>query len=145
MDFKGLVQARPAGRTGLWRIGDRNVIVDGSTRFDESKGPAVVGALVAVVGYTDSSGQVLALRIKVENAVATPAPTVKFIDTIQLMPSSGLIGTWQVGGRRVNVKASTQILGDHARYVVGAKARVRGLQAADGSVNATAVDLYIAN
>ena len=51
------MQARPTGRTGLWRIGDRDVIVDGSTRFDESKGPAVVGAKVAVVGYKDSNGR----------------------------------------------------------------------------------------
>ena len=137
------MQARPTGRIGLWRIGNRDVIVDGSTRFDETKGPAVVGALVEVVGYADSNGQILALRIKVENATATPAPPVKFIGTIQRLPDAGLIGTWQVDGRMVTVTASTQVLGDHSRYTVGARTRVRGWQAAGGSITATEIELYI--
>ena len=143
IDFKGLVQTRPTGRIGLWRIGDRDVAVDSSTRFDETKGPAVAGTLVEVVGYADSNGQILALRIKVENALATPVPTVKFIGAIQRLPATGLIGAWQVADRSVNVTASTQVLGNHARYVVGARVKVRGRQAADGSITATEIELYV--
>ena len=145
VEFQGLVQARPAGRTGLWRIADRDVIVDGSTRFDESKGPAVVGAKVAVVGYKDSNGQILALQIKVENAVATPVPTTKMIGEIKSLPGGNLIGSWQVDDQTVAVTAATQILGDHARYRVGTKVRVRGLSTGAKSIAATVIELYNSN
>ena len=117
--------------------------MDAGTRFDESKGQAVVGAMVVVKGYEDASGRTLALRITVENPVATPVPTVKFIGTIERLPGTGLIGVWQVGGHRVSVTASTQVLGEHARYRVGARVKIRGRQAADGSVTATEVEMYV--
>ena len=145
VDFKGLVQARPTGRIGLWRIGDRDVVVDGSTRFDESKGPAVVGAKVAVVGYKDSNGQILAVQIKVEDAVATPVPTTKMIGEIKSLPGGDLIGSWQVDDQTVAVTAATQILGDHARYRVGTKVRVRGLVTGAKSIASTVIELYNSN
>ena len=119
--------------------------MDGSTRFDESKGPAVVGAKVAVVGYKDSNGQVLALQIKVESAVATPAPTTKMIGEIKSLPGGNLIGSWQVDDQTVVVTAATQILGDHAQYHVGTKVRVRGLGTGAKSIAATVIELYNSN
>ena len=43
------------------------------------------------------------------------------------------------------VTAATQILGDHARYHVGTKVRVRGLGAGAKSIAATVIELYNAN
>lgn len=142
VEFKGLVQARPANRIGVWRIGDRDVLVDASTRFDESKGQAAIGVEVEVKGYEDASRQIQALRITVKNSVATPAPTVKFIGVIERLPATGLIGVWQVGEHRVSVTDSTEIEGEPARYRIGASVKIRGQQDAEGLVTATKVELY---
>lgn len=137
-----MVQTRPANRIGAWQIGGRTVIVTASTRFDESKGPAVVGATVQVKGYQETNGQVSAQRIKTESASGPAEPTVKWIGVIESLPGGDLVGVWQVGGQDVTVSASTQLHGDHAAYVLGARVKVRARTATDGVLVATDVELY---
>jgi hypothetical protein len=142
IEFTGVVQTRPANRIGAWQIGGRTVIVTASTRFDESKGPAVVGATVQVKGYQETNGQVSAQRIKTESASGPAEPTVKWIGVIESLPGGDLVGVWQVGGQAVTVSASTQLHGDHAAYVLGARVKVRARTATDGVLVATDVELY---
>ncbi len=141
IEFTGVVQTRPTNRTGTWQIGGRTVIVTSSTRFDEAKGPAAVGATVQVKGYQETNGQVSAQRIKTESAARSEEPTVKWVGAIESLPASGLVGTWQVGGRAVHVTASTQLHGAHAAYRVGAMVKVRALSAPDGIATATDIEL----
>ncbi len=53
------------------------------------------------------------------------------------MPANGLVGTWQIGGRTVNVNARTRIQkGDVASLRPGAIVQVMGWQQPAGSINA---------
>ena len=47
-DFYGIVESRPAGKTGTWIIGGREVVVTERTELDEDDGPLVVGACAEV-------------------------------------------------------------------------------------------------
>ena len=47
-DFYGLIESRPAGNTGTWVIGGRQVSATEQTKFDDDEGPLAVGACVEV-------------------------------------------------------------------------------------------------
>ncbi len=47
-DFNGIVESRPVGTAGTWKIGGRSLEVTATTKLDEDSGPAKVGACVAV-------------------------------------------------------------------------------------------------
>ncbi|NCA91006.1 MAG: hypothetical protein EOM92_19560 [Gammaproteobacteria bacterium] len=47
-DFTGIVESRPAGIAGTWRIGGRAIEATATTKLDEDDGPAQVGACVSV-------------------------------------------------------------------------------------------------
>ncbi len=139
-ELKGQVEARPAGRIGWWRIAGQDVRTDASTRFDESNGPAVVGAFVQVKGYILSDGTRLATRIKVERSDDQEVK-IKFRGVIQSLPATGLIGQWQVGGRTVLVTASTRLEGRPADYAVGVMVKVYAIQGANGVITAQEIEL----
>ena len=52
-DCSGMVDSRPAGKTGTCVIGGRDVVVPAKTALDDEEGPLVVGAC-AEVEYTSS-------------------------------------------------------------------------------------------
>lgn len=137
-EIKGQVQIRPAERLGIWRIADLDIRVDASTRFDEEHGPAVVGAIVEVKGFQAEDGQRLATRLKVEKSAEQPVK-VKFRGPLERLPSSGLLGKWQVAGRIVLVTATTEIKGPSSAYIPGVEVQVHGQQAADGTITATEI------
>lgn len=64
-----------------------------------------------------------------------------FQGAIESLPSSGFIGDWRVGGRIVHVSAATEIRQDNGPAVVGAQVEVKGATQADGSSNATRVEV----
>jgi len=46
--FYGIVQSKPAGLQGTWKIGGRTVTASRGAQFDQSQGPLVVGACAKV-------------------------------------------------------------------------------------------------
>jgi Domain of unknown function (DUF5666) len=84
---------------------------------------------------------VLAMLIPTTAAFASTDNQVQFTGKIQSLPQNGLIGIWQVGGRTVHVKATTQIDQSDGAAVVGATATVEGRLRKDGSVKATSIDV----
>lgn len=140
VEFAGVVESRPSGRIGMWRIDGRNVTVDATTRFDEKKGPAIVGASVKLRGMQDAGGNILAQRITVQSTGDRSRET-KFIGTIQQLPSGGLLGAWLVSGNTVNVDAQTEVHGNASRYRVGAVVKIHGRRLADNTVTADEVSL----
>jgi hypothetical protein len=64
-----------------------------------------------------------------------------FTGVIESLPGAGFIGDWRVGGRTVHVTASTEIRQNDGAAVVGAQVEVRGTTQADGSINATRVEV----
>lgn len=46
--FYGIIQSKPAGMQGTWKIGGRTITTSRGTEFDQIQGPLVVGACAKV-------------------------------------------------------------------------------------------------
>jgi|GEM_PF-1039221 len=66
---------------------------------------------------------------------------ISFQGLIESLPAGGFIGDWRVGGHTVHVSAATEIRQDDGAAVVGALVEVRGTTLADGSTDATRIDV----
>ncbi len=142
--FYGTVQSLPAGLIGTWTVDGRTVNVTPGTRIKQKRGPAAVGAYVEVKGTQQPSGAVDAYEIEVKSGSggggAPVGSQVKFYGTVQSLPA-GLIGTWMVDGRTVNVTPGTQIKQKRGPAAVGAFVEVKGVMQTDGSVNAFKIEV----
>ena len=67
--------------------------------------------------------------------------TFDFSGTIQALPPSGTTGDWTVGSKIVHVAATTEIRQQDGAAAVGASVEVRGSLRADGSVDASRIDV----
>ena len=143
-ELKGAIEVKGGG---TWRIAGQDVIVDGSTRIDESDGAAVGGAQVEVKGFRDGANRLLATRIKVESGNGggggggNTSTITKWRGFIEKLPATGLMGEWQVGGRTFTVNSQTQLPNPAAAYKVGAWVKVQAVQASGGAVTAHEVEL----
>src|SRR5438874_9782323 len=122
VEFSGTVQTMPgSGLIGNWTIAGKKVQTTASTEFDQEDGAIGVGAVVEVEGAVQSDGSVLAQQIAVKIGVGTPPPPGgpgtpppgddegDFTGAIQSLPPSGLLGTWVVAGRTVQVVSTTSL------------------------------------
>ena len=145
--FYGTVEQMPAdGFIGTWIISGRVTTVTATTRIEQEHGPAVVGAYVEVEGYLQADGSVSATKIEVKSSPGSGGGGgnvgyVKFYGVVEDLPATGFIGDWVVSGRTVRVDASTRIEQEHGTVRIGAFVEVKGIQQADGSVNATKIEV----
>lgn len=140
--FDGVIEKLPeAGLRGEWTVGGKTVLVSPSTRINQEKGLAVVGAEVNVAGVQDD-GKVVAHQITVLKSPATGGRPVAFIGRIEGLPASGVIGDWKVAGRTVVVSASTVLMPKDVAPKPGMWALVEGLRAPDGAVQARSVRVW---
>jgi hypothetical protein len=65
----------------------------------------------------------------------------EFTGTVQSLPAMGLVGDWKVSGKTVHVTAKTEIEQDDGVVAVGAVVQVEGTQRADGSVDASQIEV----
>jgi hypothetical protein len=66
-DFRGTIESLPAfGLIGEWRVGGRIVRVSASTRINQERAAAVIGALVEVKGSLQPDGSVDATEVEVK-------------------------------------------------------------------------------
>lgn len=154
--FFGTVESLPqGGLVGTWTVSSRAVRVTESTVVEREHGVApAVGSYVEVEGAQLADGSIRASKVEVKTGGSggsggsgggsTPPASgsgyVSFRSTIDELPSGGLVGEWTVGGRTVFVTAATRIK-KPARARQGAPVEVRGNQRADGSIDASRVDL----
>jgi len=148
IEFTGAVQAMPAsGLIGNWTIAGKTVQTNASTEFDQENGQLAVGAVVTVEGTLQSDGSVLAEQIEVKVGVGAPPPPGggedegEFTGAIQSLPASGLLGTWQVAGRAVQVVSTTTLEQENGGFAVGAIVEVEGLPDANGVIVASKIEL----
>jgi hypothetical protein len=142
VNFNGTIGKLPdTGLRGEWTVDGKTVQVVPSTRINQEKGLAVVGAEVNVVGV-QADGKVVAHLITVLKSPAAGGHPVAFIGRIEDLPSSGLLGDWKVAGRTVAVSASTVLLPKDVAPKVGMWALVEGLRTSDGVVQARSVRLW---
>lgn len=60
---------------------------------------------------------------------------------VEALPSDGLIGTWQVSGRTVQVTEATAIDQEMGSIAVGAPVEVEGAAQPDGSILASEIEV----
>ena len=152
VQFTGTVQSMPgSGLIGNWTIAGKTVQANASTEFDQENGQIGVGAVVSVEGTVQSDGSVLAQQIEVMMGVGgTPPPPGgpppgddegDFTGAIQSLPPSGLLGTWVVAGRTVQVVSTTSLEQENGGFAVGAIVEVEGLPDANGVIVASEMEL----
>ena len=147
-EFAGPIVALPDGTLlGNWTVGGKTVIVVSTTALDQEHGAFAVGAIVEVDGLPDASGAIVASRIETKTSAPgapggkMPTPgNVELAGKIETLPAAGLIGDWQVGGRKVIVSASTLKDAEHGPFVVGASVEAKGALDATGALVAARVE-----
>lgn len=119
VEFEGTIEKLPSqGLIGDWIVSGRTVRVGNSTRIDQEKGPAAVGATVEVKGY-QQSGIIEAAEIEVKSS---PAAT-EVDKEIQLIPSAadpdaeGRARIKASGGRE-ELEIEARGLNPSARYAI---------------------------
>jgi len=141
--FLGTLQGLPAGSgAGDWTVSGKTVHVTASTRINQNNGPLAIGATVQVEGTSRSDGSVDARSIEVR----APAPggggapgLAEFRGAIEQFQAGA--GDWRVGGRTVHVSGSTVLRNEGGAFAVGAFVEVKGTSRADGSIDATSIEV----
>ena len=81
-----------------------------------------------------------AVKIEVESGDDDGRDELK--GAIESLPAGpGFQGDWRVAGRIVHVTAATVLDQEHGTFVIGALVEVHGLMRADGSIDATRIEL----
>jgi Domain of unknown function (DUF5666) len=143
-EFKGTIQTLPAtaGFIGDWRVGGRTIHVSSSTRVEAEDGPVAVGAFVEIHGAVRADGSMDATKIEVKSNIAGDDGRDELKGAIESLPSAlGFVGDWQVNGHTVHVTLATILNQEHGAFTVGALVEVKGTQRADGSIDASRIEL----
>jgi Domain of unknown function (DUF5666) len=161
-EFTGTVSSLPSnGFIGDWTVGGRTVHVTGATRVNEEDGHITVGATVKVEGRSRSDNSVDATEVELRQANSGGGNGggddhggggngggddrggnngAQFKGTIESFPA-GFVGDWQIGGRTIHVTASTRLETNDGPVAVGAFVEVEGSMRADGSMDATKIEV----
>ena len=145
--FKGTIEIFPnaPGFIGDWRVGGRAIHVTAGTQIETEFGPVAVGAFVEIKGTVRADGSIDATKIETKSNVAGGDGRDEFKGMIESLPAGGLVGDWKVKGRTVHVTAATVIDQEHGRIAVGAVVEVSGTLRADGSLDATRIEVRTAS
>lgn len=141
VNFKGTIQTFPAGFLGDWNVGGRTIHVSAATRIEAQFGPVAVGAFVEVKGAVASDNSIDATKIEVKSNVGGGDGRHEVKGNIQSLPSGSLLGDWVVGGTTVHVSSATFINQEHGAAAVGVFVEVHGSLRADGSFDATRIEI----
>ena len=136
--WQGLVVSRPSdGKIGTWVIGERSVNVVESTRFNEGRGPAEVGARVEVIALRVPVTTPSALNLEaVLIYVLVPAPTEPIIISgrVTVLGTDYLI----VNQLRIHFDNTTQITGE---LIEGAVVKVEAVRLSTGGLHAQSIEV----
>jgi uncharacterized protein (TIGR03437 family) len=140
--FSGKIEELPStpNRAGDWKVSGRTIRVSATTKIEEDRAKAAVGALVEIEGLAQTDGSINALEIEVKPDFGSGLP-VKFLGRVEKLPSTtGRVGDWVISGRTVHVLAATQLKIERGDFMVGSLVDVEGLARNDGSINATRIE-----
>ena len=147
VEFKGAIESLPntPGRIGEWSVGGRRVNLAAGVIIKPDNVAVAVGFIVTVKGSMRQDGQgnlIDAKMITVESKGGGNGSMVEFQGSVETLPgTAGQIGVWTVGGRKVNVSATTKINLESGPVTVGSSADVKGALLPDGSVNAMKINV----
>ncbi len=144
--LNGPIVALPSpGLIGDWMVFGTTVRVTAKTVIDQSLTSAKVGVVATVQGIWNNDGSINAetIRIQVKAFVGPPAATPRVVaGAINSLPATAWwIGDWVVGAVTVHVTPATTTDQTNGAVGVGAPTVVRGTGRADGSVDATGIQV----
>lgn len=122
------IDALPTGAlTGTWTLAGVNFTATQATRFEEEEGPFEIGAC-AEGKYDPSNGAMLFYRLESEEdgdcQARDGSALFKLYGVIEVMPATGLTGTWQVSGVTFEATSGTEVEKRHGSLATGAYVKV---------------------
>lgn len=125
-EWRGLLEARPAGVAGEWRVGGRTFTATAATTLDQEHGTMEVGVCTEVK-YQTTGATYQAVEISSKEAYKCNGggdngggDDGQRYARIEAMPQSGLIGAWTLGGSAFTTDANTYFEQEHGGYTIGA-------------------------
>ena len=143
--FRGTIDALPAtpGFVGDWTVSGKTVHVTAATVLNLEGGAVALGAFVEVKGAARADGSIDASTIEVKFGTPAGAPArTELHGAVEVLAAgAGFVGDWTVAGKTVHVTASTRIDQEGGTLAVGALVEVKGLLGADGSIDASKIEI----
>jgi Domain of unknown function (DUF5666) len=113
--------------TGTWTLAGVNFTSTQKTRFEQEEGQFAVGNC-AEGNYDPTNGAMLLRELESEEAQDCQArdgsQSFKLYGSVEMRPTGGYTGTWQVSGVTFQTTPSTTIQMDHGDLVTGAYVKV---------------------
>lgn len=134
--------------TGTWVLAGVNFSATEQTHVEEEEGPLAVG-VCAEAKYDPTNGAMLLRKLESEEAEDCQGqdgePRFKLYGVVEIMPTGGFTGTWQVSGVSFSVTPSTTLESRHGDFVIGAYVKVYfTYDAASGERTAQLVKTHVA-
>lgn len=130
----GTIEKLPAsGLVGTWIVKGKKINVTKDTNINEKQGKIAVGVYVEIEGNTKGS-TINAFEIEVEGEMILHGK-------IEKLPANGIIGTWVINGKKVNVTKETHIDAEDLEKIrVGTMVDIEGETQGD-AINAFEVEV----
>jgi hypothetical protein len=96
-----------------------------------------VGALALSLAL----GAVGAVAVATVDAALAQESDTEFDGVVEAMPTSGMIGTWQIGGKSIEVTDATRLDQEMGALGVGVAVEVEGNLQPDGSIVAAELEV----
>ena len=113
--------------TGTWVLAGVDFTATEQTRIEEENGPLAEG-VCAAAKYDPTKGAMVIHKLaseEVQDCLAQDgSPRFKLFGVVEMMPSEGNTGTWQVSGVSFTVTPSTALESRHGDFVIGAYVKV---------------------
>ncbi len=134
LEWRGTVESAPSeGRVGQWTVRGRSFTADSGTEFDEDEGAIQLGACVKVDYTVRADGTYRASEIDSEPASDCGGNSgggddnggdddddLKRYARVDVMPTSGFIGEWTIGGTVYAADSNTYFEQEDGGFRVGA-------------------------
>ena len=140
-EWYGTIESLPAGGlVGDWIISGKTVHVSNTTKLKQEHGAFAVGAYVKAEGYLQADGSLDAKEIETKSG--SGGGNSKFKGIIESLPGTAdYTGDWVISGKTVHVTNATKLEFKKAAPAVGQRVEVKGTLLADGTVNASKIEL----
>lgn len=117
------------GQIGNWQIAGKVVTVTSATKI-EAETNIETGKFTEVEGKQQSDQSILATKIEVKKDEDRQEGSqyLEFLAKLDSLPSTGLVGDWQVNGSMIKVTNQTSIDQHEGKVMVGVLVEVKGFQ-----------------
>ena len=126
----GILESRPAGRTGNWTISGIVYGADSDTELDDDD-DLKINDRVKVKYTVQADGKRIAHEIDEtdDDGDVSDKDNFKLVGFVQQMPSAGYIGTWKVAGVDFVADLNTEYEEDDGTFAIGAYVEVEYFRA----------------